>query len=212
MFNIKILYNLLVLLIFVFLSLPASASSSKSIYEIADSMGVSVTEAKDIFELTYSVIKEVQNNISSIASNSYSHDQKVADSGLINSTIHTFFSSRNVPVEVSSLNGESIRRTIYNYLHRLANFSKNGTYESVKLQFGKKVHFENVYRDSSGINLDVEVFQLFAGCKATYEGRHCYSDVTKKSFAVTINNSQKVSIDSISVKETMKVDDSNISF
>jgi hypothetical protein len=113
------------LAIFMFLwvtSSPAFAVSEQKVREAADNMGVSTSEARRILQGSFLLIKEIQNNFSTIGSSSYEHNQKIGDNGLINNTIKSFFSSSNATVQVSSVNhGNIISHTIYNYLHRLAN-------------------------------------------------------------------------------------------
>jgi len=202
---LKIIISVMVLLAL------TNTSMARNIDEVAANMGVSNSEATQILQAAFALIKEVQVSFTQVASHQYSFDQKVMENGLIEQTIESYFASKNVPIEVSNTNGTSVKRTVYNYLQRIANFSRNGTYETIQLRFGKDIHFDRIYTENGDIVINAEALQLFEGCSNGYEGRSCYTDITKKTFVVRMTNGLGY-VSAIKVIETFKANDKNIKY
>jgi len=183
---------------------------SRSIEEVANTMGLSVQETEKILIATQQSIREVQAGFSSIGDSEYPYPRKVEKNGLISNLFNYFKDGENSTIEVSSLNNTSINTyNLYNYLYNLAKMSQKDNI-SVKLTFGNRIRIGDIIREDSTIRLKASVYQIFQKCKKDYEDElTCYSDITKKSFIINIDSDKTVAIESILVEETMTFNEKN---
>jgi len=200
----KILMASIVMLMF-----NQSLWASKTLNEISKEMGLSERETVKVLNGANLILEDVKHKFTRIAKSDVPYRYKVGSSGLIDETLKIFTKGKWARIQTSSVNRSGIKKTyLDNYLNRLANMSKKSKNISVNLDFGEKMFFRDIKKTANKINVNVDIFQFFRKCKDIGDGMSCYSDITEKTFSLNIKKkrgSYFFSIDSVTVKDTMRV-------
>jgi hypothetical protein len=214
--NMHLKKNLNILLITIcFYTLSSSVCSASTLLDdIQRLLDVNESDAKKLLRSVGVVIRNVEHGISTIADSDHEYSDKIGSNGLINGVIKDNFSSEWATIYVSSLHRQTLSEySVKSYLRNLALLSQNGKYHNVKIYFDKDMIVSNISKKNNETKMNVDVFQLFKGCKK-YEGTmKCYTDVTKKTFVIKIEESSgnigrsRIYIDSLGVKDTMTYDE-----
>ena len=179
--------------------------------DLQSQLKINEKEATKLLRAVGVLMRNAQRGISIIANSDYPYNDKIGDNGYINGVIKDNFSSKWSSIYVSSINSSNlIEYYVSDYLKHLANLSgKDGKYNNVKISFNKGMKITNLNHYNDKTEMSVNVFQLFRGCKRTYESvAKCYTDVTKKTFVVKIDHNYggigkaRIYIDSLGVKDT----------
>lgn len=196
------------------ISADVKADSGSPVDDIKSLFGVNQDEARRLLRSVGVVIRSVQTGISTIADSDHAYRDKIGKHGLINGVINDSFSSERAKIYVSSLNRSNLNTyTVKDYLSHLANLSQNGKYHDVKIYFDKGMILSNIARKNKETEMNIDVFQLFKGCKRFEKIPKCYTDVTKKTFVVKIDHSfgdigdARIYVDGLGVKDTMTLED-----
>lgn len=186
---------------------------SDPISDIKRMLNLDEDNARKLLRSVGVLIRSVQTGISTIADSDHSYSDKIGEKGLINGVIKDSFSSEDAKIYVSSLSRSNLETyTVKKYLSHLALLSQNGRYHNVKIYFDKGMVLSNIARENDETRMNIDVFQLFKGCKKIENTPRCYTDVTKKTFVVVIDHGYgdigdaRIFVDGLGVKDTMTLE------
>jgi len=207
-----VIYCSIIYLIIISVSYSSPNSSERSvIYHIMTRLHCEKEDAVKFISIVESFINEIQDNITTIASNNNieNNDKQY----LINYTINRYFLSTSSQVQVSSIYRNIIRSyRIDTYLNRLSNLSKT-KYTRVQLLFAPNyLALGNIesYTDNElgqAYEFNVKMWQIF---RAYFGDSIAYEDATLKSYSLVFykkTDRWDLKVKNIAAKETVTLDE-----
>ncbi len=187
--KIRILALLLVLS-FVICVVTPSVSQALSldalVADVKNKLGVNEKIAKAFLQYVLYFVSETQKNFTLIASHKTSPERKRA---LIVQTLENYFEDpMNSEVQVPSLKRKQVKTyAVQVYLNRLSKLK----YDTIKLYYnpnyfsmGPIEAYTDPYTGKKGFNFNVQVWQMFEGCRGDGNRNICYKDFTKEGFHI----------------------------
>jgi hypothetical protein len=165
------------------------------VQDIKIKLGVNEKIAEAFLKYVDDFVTEIQDNFVKIASHETSRYVKKS---LIADTMEDYFEDpMNSEIQVSSLSQKSVKTfSVQIYLNRLSKLALR--YDTVKLYFDRGYFsmgpielYQDPYTNKKGYEFQIQVWQMFEGCRGDNNRNICYKDFTKKGFHIVFMLSKR---------------------